>query len=509
MELEKEMNKINPPIHLRTTKKLLGSLSLLALITGCMVGPDYVKPESQSAPSYKEIDSSNSGDGWKIAEPNEEGMRSKWWEIYKDPALNQLMDKVEIDNQNIIAAEAQYRQATALLTQARAALFPTLTANGSATRGTASGGGIGNSSSVDQTSNANIGASWVPDLWGQVRRNVESSGANAQATAAQLDALRLSTQATLAQTYFQLRIADMQIKMYDTTIKTYEKSLQITQNQYNAGIVTQLDVAQASTLLESTIALAIDVSLSRAQLEHAIAVLVGQTPSSFSLKIQDLTIDPQTGLVVSPVSILVAELPDVPVGIPSALLERRPDIASAERQMAAANAKIGVAVAAFYPNLTISASGGYQGANLPNLLSMPLRYWSIGPALAQPLFDGGLRIGAYRQAGAAYDQNVALYRQTILAAFQNVEDNLVALRMLQSESKYQASAVKHAQDAVRISTNQYKSGIITYLNVATSQAAELSSERTLMSLLNRQIAAHVGLITSLGGGWDVKQLANK
>jgi len=473
------------------------------------MGPDYTKPDSASAPSYKETNGSQSGDGWKLAEPNEAGMQSKWWEIYHDPDLNQLMEKVNIDNQNIIAADAQYRQATALLTQARAALFPTLTANGSGNRGTLSGGSNGGFSSIQQTYNTNIGASWVPDIWGQVRRNVEAGSANAQATAAQLDAVRLSTQATLAQTYFQLRIADMQIKMYDSTIKTYEKSLQITQNQYNAGIVTQLDVAQASTLLESTIALAIDVNLSRTQLEHAIAVLIGQTPSTFSLKPYELSIDPLTGLVVSPVSKLVAELPDVPVGIPSTLLERRPDIAAAERQMAAANAKIGVATAAFFPTLTISASGGYQGVDLPGLLSMPLRYWSIGPAIAQPLFDGGLRIGAYQQAGAIYDQNVALYRQTVLAAFQNVEDNLVALRLLQSESKSQASAVKHAQDAVRISSNQYKSGIITYLDVATSQAAELSNERTLMSLLNRQIAAHVGLITALGGGWDVKQIANK
>ena len=496
-------NSLNLP------KRTLLYISIVSLMTGCMVGPDYKKPDSPSAASYKETEGAQSGDGWKVAEPNEEGLRTKWWAIYKDPALNELMDKVNVDNQNIIAAEAQYRQATALLTQARAALFPTLTANGSGNRGTLNGGSNGNFSTIDQTFNANIGASWVPDIWGQVRRNVEASGASAQATAAQLDALRLSTQATLAQTYFQLRIADMQIRMYDATIKTYEKSLEITSNQYNAGIVTQLDVAQAKTLLESTVALAIDVQLSRAQLEHAIAVLVGQTPSSFSLKPQELSIDPKTGLVVSPVSKLVAELPDVPVGIPSSLLERRPDISAAERQMAAANAKIGVATAAFFPTLTISATGGYQGVDLPGLLSLPLRYWSVGPALAQPLFDGGLRIGAYQQAGAAYDQNVALYRQTVLAAFQNVEDNLVALRLLQSESKSQANAVKHAQDAVRISLNQYKSGIITYLDVATSQAAELSNERTLMSLLNRQIAAHVGLITALGGGWDVKQIADK
>lgn len=503
------MNQIKPNIQLRTSKRLLCAISLLAMVTGCMMGPNYTKPESASAPSYKETDGSTSGDGWKIAEPNEAGMQSKWWEIYHDSYLNQLMEKVNVDNQNIIAADAQYRQATALLTQARAALFPTLTANGSGNRGTLIGGSTGSFSSIKQTYNANIGASWVPDIWGQVRRNVEAGSANAQATAAQLDALRLSTQATLAQTYFQLRIADMQIKMYDSTIKNYEKSLKITQNQYNAGIVTQLDVAQASTLLESTVALAIDVNLSRAQLEHAIAVLVGQTPSTFSLKPHELSIDPVTGLVVSPVSKLVAELPDVPVGLPSTLLERRPDIAAAERQMEAANAKIGVATAAFFPALTISAAGGYQGVDLPGLLSMPLRYWSIGPAIAQPLFDGGLRIGAYQQAGAVYDQNVALYRQTVLAAFQNVEDNLVSLRLLQSESKSQASAVKHAQDAVRIGSNQYKSGIITYLDVATSQAAELSNERMLMSLLNRQIAAHVGLITALGGGWDVKQIVEK
>jgi len=503
------MNSIQNNLQLRAAKKYLSAIGLLAMMTSCMMGPDYSKPDSTTAPSYKETDDNKSGDGWKIAQPNEAGMQAKWWEIYHDPDLNQLIDKVNVDNQNIIASEAQYRQATALLTQARAALFPTLTANGSGNRGTVNGGSNGNLSSVDQTFNANIGASWVPDIWGQVRRNVEAGKDTAQASAAQLDALRLSTQATIAQTYFQLRIADMQIKMYDSTIKTYEKSLQITQNQYNAGIVTQLDIAQASTLLESTVALAIDVSLSRAQLEHAIAVLIGQTPSTFSLKPQVLSIDPVTHLVVSPVSKLVADLPDVPVGVPSTLLERRPDIAVAERQMAAANAKIGVATAAFFPTLTISAAGGYQGADLPGLISMPLRYWAIGPAIAQPLFDGGLRIGAYQQAGAVYDQNVALYRQTVLGAFQNVEDNLVALRLLQRESKSQASAVKHAQDAVRISENQYKSGVITYLDVATSQAAELSNERILMSLLNRQIAAHVGLITALGGGWDVKQIADK
>jgi NodT family efflux transporter outer membrane factor (OMF) lipoprotein len=507
--MEIRMNPKKYYFSFRNIQKLFLALVLISIISACMVGPDYTRPDAPSSENYKETNGNQQGGGWKIAEPNEIGMQTNWWLIYHDQDLNQLMEQVNINNQNIIAAEAQYRQATALLTQARASLFPSLTANGSVNRGTLAGGNNNGFNTIAQTSNANLGASWMPDIWGQVRRNIEAGSATAQATAAQLDALRLSTQAALAQTYFQLRIADMQIKMYETTIQNYERSLHITENQYKAGIVTQLDVAQAQTLLESTRALAIDVSLSRAQLEHAIAILIGQTPSSFSLKPQELSIDPSTGLVVSSVSKLVAELPEVPIGIPSTLLERRPDIAAAERQMAAANAKIGVATAAFFPSLTISASTGYQGIDLPGLISAPLRYWSVGPALAQPLFDGGLRIGAYQQAQAVYDQEVAQYRQSVLSAFQNVEDNLVALRLLQNESKAQAKAVNASQNAVRISFNQYKSGVITYLDVATSQATELSNERTLMSLLNRQIAAHVGLITALGGGWNIKQISDK
>lgn len=514
--------KRNNSFNLRTqfpptvSLMLLLMMSLIVSLSGCMVGPDYRKPDSPMAPSFKETDGAATGNGWKLAQPNEDGMNTQWWKEYKDPILNELMAGLIVNNQNVIATEAQYRQATALLTQARAGLFPTLTANGSGTRATGSSTGgnnlnpSGNSfSSVGQTSNVNIGASWIPDIWGQVRRSVEAGGATAQASAAQIAAITLSSQATLAQSYFALRIADMQTQMYDYTLDAYQKSLKITQNQYDAGIVTQLDVAQAQTLLESTIALSIDLKLSRAQLEHAIAVLVGQTPSTFSLAPEVNSIDPKTGFIVSPVTKLVAALPDAPLSIPSQLLERRPDIAAAERQMAAANAKIGVATAAFFPTLTITGTGGYQEFNLPNLLNMPLKFWSWGPSLSQPLFDGGLRSGALSQADAVYDQNVAIYRQTVLAAFQNVEDNLVALRLLQSETKAQAKAVKFAQDAVRISLNQYKSGITTFLTVTTAQATELSNERTLMSLLNRQITAHVGLVTALGGGWSVGEIANK
>ena len=483
--------------------KWLPALLLIGiLLPGCAVGPDYVKPNALVAQSYKE------SDGWKIAQPSEELPRGNWWGIYNDPVLDQLMNRVDINNQNLIGAEAQYRQATALLQQARAGLFPVVGANASENRGSVSNTNSGFSSAA-QTNNVNLNASWIPDIWGQVRRSIESSSANAQATAAQVDAARLSIQATLAQSYFQLRIADMQKRMYEDTLKAYEKSLEITLNQYNAGIVTQLDVAQARTIYESTLALAIDIGLARAQVEHAIAVLVGETPSSFSLAPQPMSIDPVTGLVVSPVSKLVANLPEVPSGLPSQLLERRPDIAAAERQMAAANARIGVAKAAFFPTISISAAAGYQGAALPGLISLPFRYWSIGPSLAQTVFDGGARLGALNQADAAYDQAVATYRQTVLTAFQNVEDNLIAVRLLQKESKAQADAVKHAQDAVRISLNQYKSGITTYLTVVTSQTSELNNERSLMSLLNRHMSAHVGLITALGGGWDAQMIASK
>lgn len=473
---------------------ILIALGLISTLSACAVGPNYTKPETSTAVQYKElVDDANHA--WKLAKPNEAAMNGSWWDIYHDDVLNELMKKINLENQNIRASDAQYRQAVALLEQAQAGLFPSISANGTASTGT---------SAAQRISTGNVGASWVPDLWGQVRRSIEANSATAQASAAQLDALRLSTQATLAQTYFQLRLADMQIEMYDRTVQAYEKSLEMTRNRYNAGIVTQLDVSQAATLLASTRALAIDIKLSRAQLEHAIAVLTGQNPSGFSLPTQVASVDPVTGVRVSPVIQLVESLPEVPVSIPSVLLERRPDIAAAERQMAAANAKIGVAVAAFFPNLSISAAGGYQ-----NLSSSPLRIWSLGSGLTQPLFDAGLRSGAVSQANAAYDQSVANYRQVVLTAFQNVEDNLVALRLLQEESKAQSTAVKHAQNAVRVSLNQYKEGVLTYLDVVTAQATELSNERTLMTLLNRQIAAHVGLIAALGGDWDIKSLDKK
>ena len=474
-------------------KKLSICLASTVLLSACAVGPDYQKPTSASAPEFKELA------GWKLAAPQDEKLSSKWWEVYGDPVLNQLMEKVNINNQNILVAEAQYRQASALVQAANAGLFPTLGASASAVRSSGTTSSLG---AVNQNASTGLSASWEPDIWGGIRRNIEANKSAAEASSADLEAARLSARATLAVSYFQLRVTDMQKRMLEDTVKAYRKSLELTQNQYTAGIAKQLDIAQAQTLLKSTEALAIDTAVTRAQLEHAIAVLIGQTPSSFSLAPQELTIDPNSGLIAGPASQLVAKLPGVPVGLPTSLLERRPDIAGAERRMASANANIGVAKAAFFPNLTLSATGGYASNVLPGLLSAPNQVWSLGPAIAGTLFDGGARSAASSRAVAGYDQSVATYRQTVLAAFQDVEDNLVALRLLEDETAAQEAAVKYARNSVAMTMNQYKAGLVSYLSVVTVQATELTNERTLMTLMNRRLAAHVGLIRSLGGGWD-------
>jgi len=470
---------------------LASILSILLGLTACMVGPDYKKPDAQSSPIFKEIQ------GWKQAQPNDLEPKGNWWEAYQDPVLNQLMEQVNINNQNIVAAEAQYRQALALIRSSQAPLFPTLNASAGQLTGTSL-----NNSNINTVYSAGLGASWEPDFWGAIRRNVEAYRSNAASSAALLESASLSAKSTLAQTYFQLRIADMQQRMYNDTIVAYKKSLEITQNQFSAGIASMLDVSQAQTTLRSTEALAIDVGVTRAQLEHAIAVLIGQAPGNFHLAPEIIGTDPQTGLLVSPASQLLSNLPNVPVGIPAELLERRPDIASTERLMAAANARIGVAKAAFFPNITISASGGYQSTVLPGLLNAPNQVWSLGPGISLPLFDGGARSANLTQANAVYDQSVAVYRQTVLAAFQNVEDNLVALRLLENETALQEQAVKSARNATRIALNQYKAGTVNYLIVVTTQVTQLNNERTYMTLLNRRLSAHVALIAALGGGWS-------
>ena len=462
----------------------------LTLLCACTVGPNYVRPTADTPAAFKEME------GWKTAQPRDQELRGKWWAAFNDPLLNDLQGQVSLSNQNLAQAAAQFRQARALVQSARAGYWPGVTAGASVTRSQSPTGFISQNQSLNarggpSTSYAlSLDAVWEADLWGRVRRTVESNAAGAQASAADLEALRLSIQAELAQNYFQLRALDAQKQLFDDSIAAYQRSLTLTQNQYAAGVVAKVDVIQAQTQLRTTQAQALDIGVQRAQLEHAIALLIGKPPSSYSLA-------PAT---------LAATPPALPVGLPASLLERRPDIAAAERRMAAANAQIGVAEAAYYPSLTLSAGGGFQSSIFSDLLTTPSRFWSLGPALAQSLFDGGLRRAQTEQAIAAYDANVAAYRQTVLTGFKEVEDNLAALRILEEEAAIQEEAVQNARQSVALTTNQYKAGIVSYLNVVIVQAAALANERAAVDVLNRRLAASVLLIKALGGGWDASAL---
>jgi NodT family efflux transporter outer membrane factor (OMF) lipoprotein len=437
---------------------------------------------------------------WKPAQPADEVPKGKWWEAFKDPQLNALAAQVDISNQNIKLAEAQFRQARALSQAARAAFFPTVGASVSATRSgspsnarstTTSSTTGGSSSNTGNNYNLALDASWEPDLWGRVRRSVESAQASEQASAADLESARLSAQAQLAQDYFLLRVQDAQIDLLRRTVEAYAKSLRLTQNQYNAGIVTRADVAQAETQLKATQAQELDAGVQRAQLEHAIALLIGKAPTDFTLTPGNFSMTvPGSGLA-----------------LPSELLERRPDIAGAERRVAAANAQIGVARAAYFPALTLTAAGGFQSPTVANWLTLPNRYWSVGAALAETLFDAGLRAAQTEAAIAAYDQTVAQYRQTVLTAFQDVEDNLATLRILEQEWSVQDEAVKAAREALDLANNQYKAGTVSYLNVVVAQAAAYSNERTALAILGRRLTASVALVKALGGGWNAAALA--
>ncbi len=459
------------------------------LLTACAVGSDYVRPTVEAPAAFKELD------GWKAAQPRDLEIHGKWWEAFGDPLLNSLEDQVDISNQNLAQAEAQYRQARALVQSARAGYFPVVTGNVSATRSRSPSNSVNAASGgVNTARSLSLDASWEADVWGRVRRTVEANVANAQASAVDLEAARLSAHAELAQDFFQLRAVDAQKRLLEDTVAEYEKSMQLTQNQYQAGVVAKADVVQSDTQLKTTQAQAIDLGVQRAQLEHAIALLIGKPPSNFSIAPSPLP--------------LATVPPPIPVGVPSTLLERRPDIAGAERRVAAANAQIGVAKSAYFPSLTLSAAGGYQSTNLAQWLTAPSRFWSIGPALAENLLDGGLRRAQTEAAVAAYDASVAAYRQTVLNGLQEVEDNLVALRILEQEAQVQEQAVKSAQQSVQLTTNQYKAGIVSYLNVITVQTVAVGNERTAVDILNRRLAASVLLIKALGGGWSVSELSS-
>lgn len=458
------------------------------IVGGCSVGPDYKKPSNAFPNTFKEIK------GWKQANPRDIELSDKWWEIFKDPRLNALEQQINIGNQSIAQAEAQFRQSQSMVQTATAAYFPTANASASASRFKAVSGETKAVSGVKYLFNTLLSVAWEPDIWGSVRRQVESSRANAQASAATLQALRLSTQATLAQDYFLLRVFDAQINLLNDTVKTYQKTLTITENRYAVGMAAKSEIVQAETQLQSAQAQAINIEVQRAKVEHAIAILIGKTPAEISI----------------PVGSLNTFLPAIPVSIPSELLERRPDIAIAERQAAAANALIGVAKAAYFPTLNLAANNGQQNNSVSNLMNSASRYWTLGPAaFAIPLFDGGFRGAQMQQTIDAYDASVAAYRQAVLVSFQEVEDNLAALRILEQEMLVQNKAVESAQKAVLLTTNQYKAGTISYLNVMIDQAAALANEKTAVDLQGQRLTAAVLLIKALGGGWKSSVLPSE
>ncbi|MDY7792790.1 efflux transporter outer membrane subunit [Burkholderia ubonensis] len=468
------------------------------LLAGCAVGPDYHRPDTPMPAAFKEAPA-----GWKVAQPADGADRGAWWRVYGDPQLDALIDKLNASNQTIAQSAAAYRQARALVAEARAAYFPTvgLTASGSRSRtpraslssGSSSSFGGGSSGSIGNSYSVGLDASWEPDLWGKVSRTVGAQRAGEAAAAADLANARLSQQATLAQTYFQLRTADTLQMLLDDTVASYARSLQLTQNRYAQGVAARADVIQAQTQLQSAQAAAIDNGVARAQYEHAIATLIGEPASTFSL----------------PPLPLAAEPPVTPVGVPSALLERRPDIAAAERRAAAANEQIGVAISAFFPTLTLSAQGGVQSSVWSNLFTLPARFWTVGPQLAATLFDAGLRAAQTEAARATYDQDVAAYRLSVLTAFQDVEDNLASQRILAQEIDVQRQAVDSAEHALAIVTNQYKAGTVDYLNVLTAQTTAFSAHQKLATIAGQRMVSSVGLVKALGGGWDVSQIARE
>lgn len=471
------------------------TLIALMLFKACDKAPKYAKPGVATPPAFKELspDMFKETKDWKYAHPNDEVIRGKWWEMFSDPKLNALEEQVNISNQNIAASEANFRAARALIRESRSEYFPSVTASPSIT--------VSRQSAANTRSNISPGrtitnytlpfdATWEPDLWGRVRNTLRANTAEAQATAADLQNVRLSVEAELAFDYYQLRSNDAVKRLLDSTIVAFQQQLELTRVRFETGIASDEDVAQAETQLETTQAQATDLGIQRAQLEHAIALLTGQPASTFSL--------PPESEVKGP--------PAIPVGVPSQLLERRPDIAASERRVAEANAQIGVTKAAFYPSLVLSASGGLESTSLAKLLTWPARFFSLGPTLSQTLFDAGRRRAATEVARADYDATVATYRQTVLTAFQEVEDNLAALRILTQELDQQNTAVASAQRALAVAAERYRAGIDSYLNVITAQATLLSNQRTAVALQMQQMTASVELIKALGGGWNDTQL---
>jgi len=463
---------------------VLALAGVMMLTGGCAVGPNYRRPAAPTPQVFKEPPP----EGWKQAQPNAGAIRGKWWEIYNDPQLNVLEEQVSISNQNVLAAAAQYREARDAVRIARSGLFPTATTSPTVT----------NQRTPATPTNQTVydlpfDVSYQADVWGSIRRNLTASYANAQVSAADLENARLSFQAQLAEFYFELHGLDGDADLLQRTVKAYEEYLKLTQDRFELGVASGADVAQAKTQLDTTRAQLIDLGVQRAQFDHAVAILIGKPPAELSI----------------PAMVLKTPPPAVPIGVPSALLERRPDIAASERQMAAANEQIGIAKAAFFPSLLLSASGGFQSTSFSQWLTWPSRFWAVGPQVAETLFDAGKRHAQLDLERAAYDATVANYRQTVLTAFQQVEDNLAALRILEQEAAAEDAAVADAEESLAISTDQYKAGIATYLQVITAQTFALQDERAAVDILTRRMTASVLLIEALGGGWDASQLPTR
>jgi NodT family efflux transporter outer membrane factor (OMF) lipoprotein len=488
-------------VKLRGRFPLTALFAMALILGGCTVGPNYKRPSAATPPAFKEQPPENFKEaeaaGWKQSQPGDAFSKGRWWELYNDPALNVLEEQVSVSNQNVKQAEAQYLQAKAAVRVARAALFPTAT-TAPAITAAGSGGGAssatGSGASGSRTSfNLPFNVSWEPDLWGNIRRGVTASAAIAQSLAAEVGNARLLYQAELAQDYFGLHGLDGEAELLTRTEASYEEYLTLTQNRFSAGIASDLDVAQAESQLYQVQSQLMDLGVQRAAFEHAIAILTGKAPA-------ELTI-PQAALKMPP--------PPVPLGVPSELLERRPDIASAERQVAAANEQIGIAMAAFYPTLSLTGSAGLQGSSLAKWFTWPSRFWSVGPQLAETLFDAGRRRGIVAEDQASYDATVASYRETVLTAMQQVEDELAALRILAGEADKVQQTVQAANRALDVSSAQYRAGTAGYLTVIISQATLLNADVTAVNLLTRRLTASVLLIEALGGGWNVSQLPSK
>ena len=470
--------------NMRVALLLVGALSWI----GCSVGPRYAKPTAPAPPEFKELPPN-----WKAAAPSDQAAKGKWWEVFHDEQLNALEERINVSNQTLRAAQAQFEQARATVRINRSYQYPTVTGGVNVTEYHLStnrpNGRLAPSSSYTDLQ-IPVDASYEVDVWGRVRKTVEAARANAQASAADLENVSLSLHAELASDYFQLRALDTEEELLNSTVAAYQKALELTQNRYAGGVASQVDVAQAQTQLETTRAQAIDLGVQRAQFEHAIAVLIGQPASSFTLASATVTLVP----------------PMIPVGVPSELLERRPDVAGNERRMAAANAQIGIARAAYFPTITLGGSAGVESTSITTWFNGPAGFITAGASAVETLFDAGRRHAISDQAKAAFNQSAANYQQSVLGAFQEVEDSLAALRLLEGEAKTQEAAVNSSEKSLSLSNNRYKGGVATYLEVITAQSIALTDERVAVEIAGRRMTAAVSLIKALGGGWKESDL---